>query len=271
MQEVFSLTQINIYPVKSLGGFSVDSAFAGERGLQYDRRWMITDENHVFITQREVPLMALIGTAFHAEGISLFSKNNPGEKFLIPFEVKEGEKIISRVWSAHCETLHFHRQADEWLSDMMKVKCRLMYMPDNSVRPVEERFLIDNEQVSFADGFPYMIIGESSLQDLNSRLEEKLPMNRFRPNLVFKGGSSYIEDTWNQVKIGNVLFRGTRPCLRCMITTINQETAVVNKEPLKTLATYRKVENNVKFGMNMMTVTHGRIFKGDTIYIPPTI
>ncbi|MEP7264154.1 MAG: MOSC N-terminal beta barrel domain-containing protein [Bacteroidota bacterium] len=267
MQEIYSLSQINIYPVKSLGGFSVASAFAGDRGLQYDRRWMITDENHVFITQREIPLMALIGTSLHDDGIYLYRKQQPEERFLIPFEVKEGEKIMSGIWKDNCESLHFSQEADEWLSDMMKAKCKLMYMPDSSVRPVEANFLVNNEQVSFADGFPYLIIGESSLQDLNNRLDEKIPMNRFRPNFVFNGGAPYIEDSWNNMQIGNVLFRATRPCLRCMITTIDQETATVNKEPLKTLATYRNVGNNIKFGMNVMAVTHGRIQTGDTIYM----
>ncbi len=259
------ITQINIYPVKSLGGISVNHAVTTARGFQYDRRWMITDDNNVFITQREVHAMALIRTAFNPDGILLYQKENPANCITIPYEIAEGESVQTTIWNDKCTAIHYNKRADEWLTEALSFKCKLLYMPDYSNRPVNPIYAKENEQVSFADGYPYLIIGENSLQDLNNRLEEPLPMNRFRPNLVFSGGNAFCEDNWHDINIGNIKFRALKPCMRCQITTINQENGVPSKEPLKTLATFRQVNNNILFGMNLLAVTAGEIKVGDAI------
>jgi uncharacterized protein len=265
----FLLTQINIYPVKSLGGISLGQAIAGERGFQYDRRWMITDTGNVFITQREVHSMALIRTALSADGIVLYKKDNAEDAITIPYEIAEGEAVQATIWNDICTALHYNKHADEWLSDALSFNCKLLFMPEYSGRLVDPKFASGNEPVSFADGYPYLIIGENSLQDLNNRLEEALPMNRFRPNLVFSGGQAFCEDKWHKITIGNVEFCALKPCSRCQITTINQDTGMSSKEPLKTLATFRQVNNNILFGMNLIAVTKGEVKVGDYIYAIP--
>lgn len=140
-------------------------------------------------------------------------------------------------------------------------------MPETEKRIVDkERKYVDDEQlVSFADGYPFLIIGQSSLDDLNKRLASPVPINRFRPNFVFTGGDAFEEDNWKDFFIGNLKFRAVKPCDRCVITTTNQETAERNEEPLKTLSTFRKFGNKVLFGMNVISYSTGAVSVGDKI------
>ena len=143
--------------------------------------------------------------------------------------------------------------------------CRLVYFPEVNQRPVDEKYRIENDQVSLADGYPYLIIGQSSLDDLNSKLTNPLPMNRFRPNFVFTGGKPFEEDNWRNFAIGKSRFAGVKPCGRCVLTTVNQETTERGTEPLATLATYRRTNNKIYFGQNLLALTCHDIYEGDTI------
>jgi uncharacterized protein YcbX len=169
------------------------------------------------------------------------------------------------VWDDTCEALPVNKEADEWFSTVLGKSCRLVYMPDNSVRRVEEKYVPEPFNTSFSDGYPLLIIGQASLDYLNERLKGPLPMNRFRPNLVFTGGTPHEEDTWGDFRVGNVTFRGVKLCGRCVITTINQQTAEKGQEPLRTLNTYRKQGNKILFGQNLVTLSAGTVRVGDTI------
>jgi uncharacterized protein len=261
------LSQITIYPVKSLGGISLVSAQAESRGLRYDRRWMIVDEKNKFITQRENPNMALIGTRLDVNGFELFHKNFPENKIFIPFSISYGTPLNVTVWDDECAALHWNEEADNWLVLNLGMKCKLVYMPDTSHRFVDPLFAKNKEITSFSDGFPFLIIGAESLKDLNSKLEKPVAMNRFRPNFVFDGGDAFEEDDWIKFKIGEVDFLGVKPCGRCMITTINQEDASVGKEPLKTLSSYRAKKSKVLFGQNLLTIKGGLLAVGDKLVI----
>jgi uncharacterized protein len=125
-------------------------------------------------------------------------------------------------------------------------------MPDTTSRAVDRRYAPEGQMVSFADAYPFLVIGEASLADLNSRLEIPVPMNRFRPNLVFSGGTPFCEDGWRDFNIGDQPFRAVKPCARCIMTTIDQQTTTKNAEPLRTLASYRKQDNKVLFGQNVI-------------------
>ena len=263
---LLTLSEINIYPVKSLGGIAVEQSFAGERGLTYDRRWMITDADNKFLTQRDFPDFALIGTTFIEEGIKLFIKTAPDNQIILPYETS-GDPLTAQVWDDSVTAVHYSKEADEWISSYVNSSCQFLYMPNSSRRLIPERFALNSESVSFADGFPYLVIGELSLNDLNNRLKEAVPMNRFRPNFVFTGGKAFEEDEWNFFSIGEVEFKAVKPCARCMITTIEQETAQKGKEPLATLGKYRMKNNQVLFGMNVIAVTNGIIKVGDRILL----
>lgn len=248
---MLTLSKIFIYPIKSLGGISVDSAIVEERGLKYDRRFLLVDENGMFITQRSFPQMALLKLCFRDDGFKVLNTKDNSHA-IIPIESDSKEIISVTVWDDVCNAVLVNKDLNVWFSNAINKKCSLVYMPDSERRVVEKKYIEEEHIVSFADAYPFLIIGESSLIDLNSRLEIPLPMNRFRPNFVFIGGNPYEEDAWKDFKIGDVEFRAVKPCARCMITTTNQDTAETGHEPLKTLASYRRIDGKVMFGMNVV-------------------
>lgn len=246
------LSEIWVYPVKSLAGIPLQTAVVEPRGLQYDRRWMLVDAAGQFVTQREIAGMALLGTAVEPPFLSVFLKKNPAQKIQIPLDppVSEMAKMRVQVWSANCAARRYGSEINDWFSDVLGQKLQLVFMPDTTRRPADSRYAPRGQHVSFADGFPFLLIGQASLDELNSRLAQPLPMNRFRPNLVFTGGAPFEEDGWSHFFIGDQPFQGVKPCGRCIITTTDQETALRAAEPLKTLAMYRRVENKILFGQN---------------------
>jgi len=244
----YNLTQINIYPIKSLGGISLQSSLVEERGLQYDRRWMLVDEQNKFITQRLHPEMALLTVEIKNDLLTIKHKQNQLSPLtILPLPYDE-EEINVQIWKDNVNAIKYSSDANDWFTEAIGFKCNLVYMHDSTKRKVDLKYA-KNKMVGFADGYPFLIIGEESLNDLNKRLEEPLPMNRFRTNFVFSGGKPFNEDNWKTIKIGNVVFHSTKSCPRCVITTINQDTGIKGKEPLKTLATFRQKDNNVMFGM----------------------
>lgn len=246
------ITGIFIYPVKSLRGIALDVAKVEKRGLQYDRRWMLVDSQGIFISQREIPEMALLLTEITDQHLIIRHASKPIEPLFVPLQTPANAASIRvQVWNDTCDALVVSPTADHWLTETLQSPCHLVYMPDESVRPTDPNYSQPTDMVSFADGFPILIIGEASLGDLNQRLKEPVSMNRFRPNLVFSGGTPYVEESWQTFEIGNASFRAVKPCGRCEITTINQETAARGSEPLKTLASYRLAGKRILFGMNV--------------------
>lgn len=260
------LSEINIYPVKSLGGISLQSSVVEERGLKYDRRWLLVDENGIFMTQRDFPQMALIELSLLENNLVANHKTDSSfQAISIPLKFFSEERVDVVIWNDKCNAVPIGNEYDDWFSAALKTKCRLVFMPDDERRIVEKKYITGDKIVSFADAYPFLIIGQSSLDDLNSRLDTKLPMNRFRTNFVFTGGNAFEEDNWKDFSIGAVKFRAVKPCARCVITTTDQETAVRASEPLKTLSTYRNFGNKVLFGMNLIADSFGVINSGDKI------
>jgi uncharacterized protein YcbX len=263
---MLTVSELFIYPIKSLGGIAVSSAAVTDRGLQYDRRWMLVDKHNAFLTQREVAAMALFDVAIQEEGLLVTHKLR-SDAILIPFEPQTAEMRTIEVWSDQCKALVVSGEANRWFSDQLGINCSLVYMPDAVKRRVDTRYAIDKEIVSFADGYPMLLIGQSSLDDLNNRLQEELTMRRFRSNIVFTGGEPFEEDGFEAFKINNILFYGVKLCARCVVTTIDPDTAGKGKEPLRTLATYRMRNNNIYFGQNLLHKGEGRIEVGDVIEV----
>jgi len=263
------LSEIWVYPVKSLGGIPLDSAKVEPRGLQYDRRWMLVDETGRFVSQREIPAMALLGTAIEPPHLTVFWRKNPLEKIQIPLDVpaEELEQLEVEIWNDQCPARVLPKAINDWFSENLKQKLRLVSMPDTTRRWADGRYAPKGQHVSFADGYPFLIIGQASLDDLNRRLAQPLPTNRFRPNFVFTGGKPFEEDAWSDFKIGETLFKGVKPCARCIIPTIDQETATRAAEPLKTLATFRQEGHKILFGQNVVWMGDGeeRVKVGDAI------
>lgn len=244
------VSRLFVYPIKSLGGIELSTAKMGMRGLEHDRRWMLVDQDGLFLSQRSHPKMALLRPSLRKDHLEVSVVNEQHPRLRIPFEIENVEETQVQVWDSHCMAQCIGKEQDEWFSQVLGFSCRLVYMPDHSIRPIKQKYILNNEHVSFADGYPYLIIGEPSLSDLNQRLSQPVPINRFRPNIVFAGGTPYEEDHWKSFQIGSARFRGIKPCARCQVPTINQDTIAISKEPLKTMAKYRRVDNEVLFGLN---------------------
>jgi len=262
------LTEIWIYPIKSLGGIRMKSAKVFEKGLEYDRRWMLIDRDNDFMTQRIYPKMALFKLQFRT-------------RWLLPskFKITYGKDSISLslnhsfiskpikaiIWDDEVEVYEVDKKYSNWFSNHLGIECKLVSFPENNSRPVDQNYQINHEQVSLADAYPLLLIGEQSLADLNSRLDEPVPMNRFRPNLVVSGSQPYEEDGWKNFSVGKNKFAGAKPCARCVLTTVNQNTGEQGIEPLATLSKYRKEGNKVLFGQNLIAIDHDEIHEGDEI------
>lgn len=259
------LTEINIYPVKSLGGISLTTAGVEERGLKYDRRFMVVDVNGNFLTQRSHKEMVFLKVKMNESGYTLFNSKNLFGSINIPLNMADGKKTNVVVWDDNCEAIVADEKINMWLSKAMGVGCMLVYMPQSTKRIVQPGYGVENIAVSFADGYPFLIVGQASLDDLNTRLHLPLPMNRFRPNFVFDGGKAFDEDIWNEFLIGDVKFKRIKPCARCVISTTDQQTGERNEEPLATLSTYRKANNKVMFGQNLISLSTGIVKIGDEI------
>jgi uncharacterized protein YcbX len=254
------LSALYRYPVKSLAGESLSQARLDAFGLHRDRRWMLVDREGRFLSQRELPRMALISARLQAQGLVLQAPGN--EDLSVWYPGAEAERVQVKVWNDRCLAQRVASLADAWLSDFLGQVCRLVYMPDESVRPLDPRYAKPQDRTAFTDGFPLLLISQASLDDLNSRLAEPLPMLRFRPNLVMEGCAPYAEDGWRRIRIGELTLRVVKPCSRCKITTVDPYTGESGSEPLKTLADYRRRGNEVYFGQNLLHDGPGELALG---------
>ena len=258
---MYHITQIFIYPVKSLGAIALSETQVEERGLKYDRRWMLCNEENKFITQREFKDLALFKIQFDENGFVInYSDELP---FFIPFTI-DGETEEVAVWDDTCEAIEY-KKGSVWFSNMLSFPCKLFYMPNETKRKVDAKYATNNEITSFSDGYPILIVGQQSLNDLNNKLSEAITIDRFRPNLVFDGGTAFDEDQFVNFSINNVVLKGAKPCGRCEVIAIDQTTGISGKEPLKTLASYRSKNNKVLFGRNVIVHQKGNIKVGDSI------
>lgn len=269
---MLQLSEIWIYPVKSLGGISLQESNVTHRGLEHDRRWMLVDDEGVFLSQRTSPKLALFKTEIIADHLVISHKDNPTDTIKIDLNPAQQEikaNLETVVWDDTVEAYEVDNKISDWFSTILKCAVRLVYMPEESHRKVDPDFAITPEDInSFSDGFPFLIIGQSSLDDLNSRLKEAVPMRRFRPNFVFSGGEAYEEETWREFTIGDLSFYGVKPCGRCVMVTVDPENGIVaGKEPLKTLSKYKMVGNNVIFGQNLIALREGSIAIGDAVAV----
>lgn len=268
------ISEINVYPIKSLAGISVKSSTIENRGLRFDRRWMLVDEKNRFLTQREFPKMATVSVEFLKSGLGVTSDN---ETLEIPFLPNSAETASVKIWSSRCRARVYERKINDWFSAVLQTECKLVLMPEESIRKVNYFYAVHKDDaVSFADGYPVLLAGENSLADLNSRLETPVPMNRFRPNLVVQGSDAFAEDGWKKIKIGKAVFHVVKPCGRCVMTTIDQRTGEKQgTEPLKTLAAFRIPKRSIKkkilFGQNLIAEDVGEVLNvGDQIEIVET-
>jgi uncharacterized protein len=260
------VASLHIYPIKGCGGLDVEVAEATPRGFAGDRAFMLVTPEGEFITQRDAPNLALARIGLEAGVLGLDGAGLP--HLTLPIR-REGPRLAVRVWRDTCQAIDQGEEGGRWFSRLIGRPCRLVRKAEDDVRKVDPEYAIGAaDEVSFADGYPFLIVSRESLEDLNRRLADPLPMNRFRPSLVVQGwGEPFYEDRARRLRIGQVEIALVKPCARCEVTTIDQESARRGKEPLTTLATFRRRNGKVMFGQNGIPLTLGTIQCGDPVQI----
>jgi uncharacterized protein YcbX len=259
------LTGLTIYPIKSARGIPLEESEVDQFGLRHDRRWMVVNPSGEFLSQRTHPRLALIAPVIDGKALRVIAPEMPPLE--LPLHPKDVVKSRVSVWRDSSPASWLGENAAGWFSEFLDCSCSLVYMPDSVSRLADQAFAPPGTRVSFADGFPFLLISEESLADLNRRLAQPLPMNRFRPNLVVAGAGPYAEDEWQRIEIGGLPMRVVKPCGRCVVTTTDQATGERGKEPLRTLATYRHRGGEVMFGQNVLHERPGRLRVGDAIVL----
>jgi uncharacterized protein len=265
------LTGIYIYPVKSLRGVRLDEVTLENGRLPGDRLWILVDENGRFMHQRDFAQMARVAAAITPLGMRASTDGLPDLPVSRPDPARASESRLShvRLWRRSAPVVHVSREADEWFTEALGVRCRLLaFVPGAPALNVPDYEV----HSSLQDATPFHLTSEDSLADLNGRMASPVPMNRFRPNLVVRGADAYAEDRWHRIAIGGHVFRWIKPCTRCVMTTTDQETGSRDRrEPLFTLSTYRRLGSEVVFGHYVVAETlEGPLRVGDQVSILDT-
>jgi uncharacterized protein YcbX len=259
------VSQLVIYPVKSCRGVEVDQATVGATGFELDRRWMLVGDDGRFLSQREHQRLALVRVQVEQDRLRLEAPGSPSLE--VAFDRDAGRFNRVQVWDDECAAVSEGDDAAKWFSRHLGCSARLVCMASDDARPLGSSTAQPGDRVSFADGFPFLLLSTASLDGLNRRLPLPVPMDRFRPNIVIDGCKAHAEDDWHRVRIGEVPFRIAKPCARCVITTVDQTTGERGREPLRTLSTYRTMEGQVLFGQNLVHEGRGVVRVGDPVQV----
>ncbi len=260
------LEELYTYPIKSTRRSVQLCARVEPWGLEGDRRWMIVDQKAQFLTQREIPRLSLIQAVSQAGGNLLLSAVGQ-EQIIVQVPDDHAPPLQASVWKDTVPARIASNEINSWLTRFLERPVYLVYMHDPRARLTDTTYTKPGSVVSFADGYPLLCTTNASLMDLNQRLTEPIPMERFRPNVVVTGDQPFGEDSWKRIRIGDVIFSVVKPCTRCVITTIDQDTADQGKEPLRTLSKFRKKNGKVYFGENLVPENTGTLHKGDSVEI----
>ncbi|HET8834564.1 MAG TPA: MOSC N-terminal beta barrel domain-containing protein [Gemmatimonadales bacterium] len=259
------LTGLHVYPVKSAAGLAPTAWDVGPLGFRYDRRWMVVDAGGRMLTQRSHPRLTQVRPAIGADCLRIEAAGMPALE--LPLEPGPAVTIPVTIWDDACAGTWTGERSARWFSDVLETDCSLVHLAERNARTVDPDYAPPGHRVGFADGFPFLMISEASLADLNRRLDTPLPMNRFRPNLVIAGVEPFGEDRLAAFAIGAMTFSAVKPCDRCVVTTTDQVTGERGVEPLRTLATFRRSNGKVLFGQNVIHTGTGRLTVGDPLLV----
>lgn len=258
------ISELAIYPVKSLAQLTMNQLQVERFGFAFDRRWMIVDTDGLMITQRKKARMCLIQPELLENGLRLQATGMPD---LDVFCLADSPRCSVTVWQDQCMALDCGDEAAMWLSRFLDITCRLVFFPDNEVRQVDTTYARPGDRTAFSDGFPILLISQASLDELNRRLTKPVAMRRFRPNLVVTGCQPFAEDSWTKIRIGGIVFRIVKPCSRCVIPNIDPDTAEKSAEPTRTLSRFRLHEKKILFGQNVIAERQGKLELGMPVEI----
>jgi uncharacterized protein len=258
----YTVNELYIYPVKSLAGISVKTAKAEEMGFENDRRWMLIDDKNQLITQRKHPVLSQFYPKINEDKIEISYQDTKHKFSLLE---KLNEPILSKVWDDEITVLEVSKVTSDWFSNQLGFTCKLVKIINRGDRKHLSAQLNTSLNVSLADGYPFLLLGTKSIDLLNEKLENKITLQRFRPNIVIQTELAHEEDSLTFFQIGAVKFQNAKPCGRCVMVNNDPDNGVVNKEPLRTLSQYRKVDNLVFFGTNIICLNEGQIAVDDSL------
>jgi uncharacterized protein YcbX len=245
--------RLNIYPVKTCRGIALKQARLTETGFEHDREWLVITPEGRFLTQRERPQLAQVETAIAGEQLVLRKPN--GSDLSLPLDLSGPEREVT-IWRDKAAAFDAGEEAATWLTEHLGKPARLVRFDKRHKRASDTKWTGDVEALNqFSDGYPWLLISQGSLDELNRRLEKPLPMNRFRPNIVVDGLPPFGEDSVDEFVAGAVRLKVVKPCDRCVVTTTDQITGErTSDEPLRALKEFRFDKNlrGVLFGQNMI-------------------
>jgi len=261
---VCRISALYIYPIKGMQGMSVREAKVLERGFAGDRRYMLVDEKGTFLSQRTHPQLVFFYPTLQVDTLTVKYRD---QVIHIPLDQSMGNHIQTTIFEQKVSATEVDPTVNDWFSTMLNQQVRLVKMEPQNVRYKKLIKGPKQVEVSFADGYPYLIIGTESLKALNRKMENQVEMNRFRPNIVVDTDEAQIEDTWEEIQIRKIKFLVVKPCARCQVVTIDQSTGQKSTEPLKTLSTYQKRDNQIYFGVNAIGRKEGKIRIDDEVVV----
>lgn len=252
MTPTITVSEIIIYPIKSLGAIRLDANIALDKGFRYDRRYLLVDDYGQFLTQRELPIMGLLQPTFHHDHWEVTAGAEKKNRVTFPLEPPHPTTPLTvNVWDDFCEALPYHKSVNEWFSEQLGTPCTLVFLPETHHRPISTGKFQVAGSLSFADGYPYLITTAASLNDLNDKLPYPVSSLRFRPNIVLSGDlQPFEEDHWTTFSIGTAQFRGLGPHARCQVVDLNPDTAVTDGIVLPVLAQFRRENRKLNFGLS---------------------
>lgn len=260
------VSRLFIHPIKSCASLARDAVEVRPRGAAGDRRWMLVDEDGRFVTGRKLARLVTLRAEPIADGLRIEWQ---GERLDVAAPAGEHGRCRVTVWKSEVDAALADPAVSAWLSRALGAALRLVHMDTLAERWAEAAYAGPAQPVSFADGFPWLLLGQSALDALNHRVDPPLGAESFRPNIVFEGGPAHAEDGWQRLRIGDVVFRMAKPSSRCVFTTVDPERGErrADGQPLKALKTYRERAEGVMFGVNLVAEATGTISLGDALEV----
>jgi uncharacterized protein YcbX len=258
------------YPVKSARGIELERALLTSAGFADDRRWMAVSSAGRFLTQRELPRLALIQPRLSPTELLLSAPGMPQIAIQLPGAL---ERRCVTIWNDSCDAFDEGDDIAHWLQGLLRRDCRLVRFDPAHRRLSSRAFTGEIEAENrFTDAFPVMLIGNASLADLNARLPQALPMNRFRPNIALEGAQPYDEDRMDELRTAGICLKLVKPCTRCCITATDQDSGQLEgDQPLQALHSYRydSALRGVCFGQNAVIVegAGAALMRGQTLEV----
>lgn len=265
------VSALHRYPLKSAAGFAVETLDIHARGPRHDRRWLVVDADNRFVTARQVSSLVLIRAQVHENGLRLSAPGMPDLDVASP--LPDASRLRVTIWKDTVDAPVVDPAADAWLSGFLQQPVRLVHMDNDARRAVDPAYARAGDEVSFADGYPLLVISQAALDGLNVRLAEAgralVSMAQFRPNLVIDDVAAHAEDDWKRVRIGALEFDAVKPCVRCVFTTVDPVSGARRHdgEPLNVLKDYRRTPGGITFGMNLIPRGSGVLLVGDAVAV----